>query len=230
MNDENRLGFLCAAAAFVVMIAMLCVPDSLFAGPDDQAGLDEMVRASSSDSARVAPENQGKKTRSAPRALFIGIKPVLGISLAAGDEYDDPDYLDKGSILSFGLGIEAEYIVGTGLYIVSGLTYIRKGQYYEKFQTIPVYGLDWLQVDEYVHYLQVPAMVRYRWYNAETDEVTGELIRKSSGVGFCVGGGVGFDVAVATGGKQYNDNGSDNLGSAYFDDLRRFNISVLGWY
>jgi hypothetical protein len=39
---------------------------------------------------------------------------------------------------------------------------------------------------------------------------------------------VGFDIAVATGGEQSNDNGSDSLDSAYFDDLRRFNVSVLG--
>jgi hypothetical protein len=40
--------------------------------------------------------------------------------------------------------------------------------------------------------------------------------------------GAGFDIAVGTGGKQYNDDGSDSLDSAYFDDLRRFNVSILG--
>jgi hypothetical protein len=143
--------------------------------------------------------------------------------LATGNEYDDTDYLDKGSILSYGLAIEAEYLVAKGWYAVSGLTYIRKGQFYEKFQSPLVYGLDWLDVNEYVHYLQVPAMVRYRWTWVDSEEAT----PKSSGVSYYVGGGLGLNVAIATSGKQYNDGGSNSLGSAYFDNLKRFNISVL---
>jgi hypothetical protein len=222
---RNGLRFLCTAAAFVVIIATLCVPDSLFAGLESQGGLEELVRASPSDPARATPANKGKKAHSAPRIRlnYIGVKPLLGISLAVGDEYDS-GYIKKESILSFGLGIEAEYIVGTGLYIVSGLTYIRKGQFYEKYMATPVYGYDWLDVDQYVHYLQVPAMVRYRWRWVDPDEV----IHKNTGFSYYAGLGLGLDVAVASGGKQYNDGGSDSLGSAYFDSLRRFNISILG--
>jgi hypothetical protein len=210
----------------------LSIPGSLFAdlrdgGGSGGSGGTQMV--SFADSVRAGSANEGTGTPSAPRprAFIIGIRPLLGIALAAGDEYDS-GYIDKGSIFSYGVALEAEYFFTQGWFIASGLTYARKGQYYEKYQAVPVYGLDWLEVDEYVHYLQVPAMVRFRWYNAEKDEVTGELIRKSSGVAFCVGGGVGFDIAVATGGEQSNDNGSDSLDSAYFDDLRRFNVSALG--
>ena len=127
----------------------------------------------SSDSVRAGSANEGTETPSAPRprALTIGIKPVLGISLATGDEYDDSDYIDKGSILSFGVGLEVEYLVAQDRCIVSGLNYIRKGRYYEEYQAVPVYGSDWLEVDEYVHYVKAWASTS-RSPPAESDTTT----------------------------------------------------------
>jgi hypothetical protein len=49
---------------------------------------------------------------------------------------------------------------------------------------MPLLGLSRATGDEYVHYLQAPAMIAYRWTFTEKDEVTGELIPKTSGIAY----------------------------------------------
>jgi len=163
-----------------------------------------------------APGAKAPYKRDIKSALIIGVKPAVGAAGAGGDEYDLSAYLEKSSIFNWSIGLTADYYISSGIWVTSGLNYIRKGMYYELYVDPAEYGFDWLEVEEYVNYIQIPVMLKW------------------SG-GFFAGAGIGIDILVGSGGKAYNNDNNYNitLESNYYENLKKFNLSLLasmGWW
>ncbi|HEB31886.1 MAG TPA: trypsin-like serine protease [Spirochaetes bacterium] len=138
--------------------------------------------------------------------ILVGLRPGMGVAGAFGNRYRYSPYRGAESLFSYSFGIEVEYALSPFFWVGTGVNYVRKGMYYEKENIIP----DSLEYDEHIGYLQVPLMMKFR-------------------MGFFIGSGLGLNFRIVSGGREYNTNAGydQELTSAYYDDIKAFNLSWL---
>jgi hypothetical protein len=141
------------------------------------------------------------------RVILVGFRPGIGAAGALGNVYRYSPYRGASSQFSYSFGIEVEYAIGPFLWAGTGLNYIRKGMHYEIDDAAYPPSLEY---DEQIGYLQIPLMMKIR-------------------MGFFVGSGLGLNFRIIPGGRKYNTSlGYDQeLTSAYYDDIKAFNLSWL---
>jgi hypothetical protein len=151
------------------------------------------------------------------RAILIGLRSNIGMTRALGSRYDYFPYEGGGGltyksgggiVTGFSFGAEIEYSLTPYLWVGTGLNYLRRGTSYERLD-------DNLDYYEYIGYLQVPFIIKYKRH-------------------LFIGCGAGLDYAVSLGGKKVNflTDSEQKLNPSYYSNLNRFNIAgvvTVGW-